>query len=416
MANNRQAIDPADRHILRDLASRLANHAADPVMDERRRAWRRLAARDPQRPMILAETGGVLDELIPVATLRCSTRWQPFERSLRELIFRVEEVRDDFVLEPFINCGWHVGISDYGVPFEQHRGDNAGKLGSYVWESPLKNFPADLDKLHPRRCHVDRDSTLAAKTELEELFDGILPVRMRGGFQWTQGMTWPAIQLVGLEQFMVLMMDDPQTVHRLMAFLRDDHIAVNTWLEREGLLTLNNENDYIGSGSPGYTDEPPQGGWKEGDPVRLKDLWALSESQETVGVGPDMFEEFVFQYQLPVIERFGLCYYGCCEPVHNRWHVVKRIPNLRRISVSPWCDQAFMADALGRDYIFCRKPNPTLISVERFDEGLIRRDIRETLHAAGDCPLEFAMKDVHTLCDQPSRLGRWVQIVREETT
>ena len=68
-----------------------------------------------------------------------------------------------------------------------------------------------------------------------------------------------------------------------MAFLRDDHIAYAEWLEREGLLSLNNENDYVGSGSYGHTHHLPQKDWKPGDKVRLKDLWVLSESQETVG-------------------------------------------------------------------------------------------------------------------------------------
>jgi hypothetical protein len=212
---------------------------------------------------------------------------------------------------------------------------------------------------------------------------------------------------------MLLMYDNPKGLHRLMAFLRDDCLAFAEWLEREGLFTLNNENDYIGSGSAGYTGELPQDDWREGDPVRMKDLWVLSESQETVGVGPDLFEEFIFPYQLSIVERFGLSYYGCCEPVHSRWHVIERLPNLRKVSVSPWADQDFMGEALGRDCVFCRKPNPALISTERFDEGAIREDIRRTLHAARGCNLEFAMKDVHTVSGHPERLGRWVEIARE---
>jgi hypothetical protein len=71
---------------------------------------------------------------------------------------------------------------------------------------------------------------------------------------------------------------------------------------------------------------------------------------------------------------------------------------------------------LGQDYVFCRKPKPTLISTEAFDEDLIREDIRNTMRIAGECPLEFAMKDVHTVSDQPWRMGRWVEIVREVYT
>jgi hypothetical protein len=127
-----------------------------------------------------------------------------------------------------------------------------------------------------------------------------------------------------------------------------------------------------------------------------------------------MFEEFIFPYQQSVIERYGLCYYGCCEPVHTRWHVLKRLENLRSVSISPWCDQAAMAEELGRDYVFSRKPNPTLISTERFDEDAIRKDVRETLQVARNCNCEIIMKDVHTLRGEASRAARWVELARQE--
>jgi hypothetical protein len=132
-----------------------------------------------------------------------------------------------------------------------------------------------------------------------------------------------------------------------------------------------------------------------------------------VGVGPDLFAEFVFPYQLAVAEKFGLCYYGCCEPVHTRWHVLKKLPNLRSVSVSPWCDEEFMADALGRDYVYSRKPNPAFISTEHFDDDLIREDIRKTVTAAKNCNVEIVMKDVHTLAGEPQRMTRWVALARE---
>ena len=116
---------------------------------------------------------------------------------------------------------------------------------------------------------------------------------------------------------------------------------------------------------------------------------------------------------MPIISRFGLSYYGCCEPVHNRWHVIKQIPNLRRVSVSPWCDEAQMAEGLGDDVIYCRKPNPAMISTGHFDEDAIRADVRTTLRKAEGCAVEFAMKDVHTLNNEPLRLGRWVELARE---
>jgi hypothetical protein len=406
-----------DIAILRTMWQRKAEIASDPLMEQRKQLWLRHAALDSQRPMILAETGGVLDEVVPLSALQCEAPWaRTMERALRDLVFRYEYVRDDSVVEPWIDYGWFVTIGDFGVPLELERGENEGKLGSYTWDPPIKDLDRDFDRLHMRALSVDRERTKAWAAFLETHFGDILPLRLRANYWWTTGLTWSAINLIGLEKLMMAMYDNPQGLHRLMAFLRDDFLHLLDWFEAEGLLSLNNRGDYVGSGSQGWTDELPQPDWSPGDPVRIRDIWGLSESQETVGISPAMFEEFIFLYQLPIIRRFGLSYYGCCEPIHNRWHVIQRIPNLRRVSVSPWCDQAQMAEVLGQTYIFCRKPNPTLVSTGHFDEDMIRQDLRTTLEIARDCALELVMKDVHTLNDEPLRLGRWVDLAREVCT
>ena len=147
------------------------------------------------------------------------------------------------------------------------------------------------------------------------------------------GVDRKAIRLIGLEGLMLAMYDQPEGLHALMAFLRDDHLQRLEWFEQAGLLTLNNEDDYVGSGGIGFTDALPQADYQPGTPVRINDLWGLSESQETVGVSPELFAEFIFPYQLPIISRFGLACYGCCEPIDSRWAIVKQLPNLRRVDL-----------------------------------------------------------------------------------
>jgi len=364
--------------------------------------------------MILAETGGVLDELVPVSLLRCQETWaRSLERGLLETLFRYRHVGDDWVVSGWIDVPWKVELGDYGVQIEIVRANNEGRLGSYHWTPPIQDLDRDFNLLKFRSCKVDREKTLAWKAFLEEHFGDILPIRIRGAYWWTTGLTWEAINLIGLEQLMLAMYDHPAGLHRLMAYLRDNFLHQMDWFEREGLLSLNNEYDYVGSGSMGFSSELPGPTYQGGKAVQISNLWGLSESQETVGVSPKLFEEFVFPYQLPLISRFGLSYYGCCEPVHKRIKIIKRIPNLRKVSVSPWADQRVMAEELGSDLIFCRKPNPTLISTDDFNEEAICQDVEETLDAADGVPLEFAMKDVHTLRDQPWRLGRWVELARQ---
>ena len=77
-----------------------------------------------------------------------------------------------------------------------------------------------------------------------------------------------------------------------------------------------------------------------------------------------MFGEFIFPYQLPLLERFGLNCYGCCEPLDRRWSVVKQVPRLRRVSVSAWADWAKMAELLGDRYIFSLKPRPVDLAMD----------------------------------------------------
>lgn len=405
---------PADLAILRELAKRLKEIGDSPTNAERRRLWYALDEGRAERPMVLAEAWVAFEDL-PDSQLKCREEWaQRVESTLRFDIFVFDKIRDDHVVEPWFNINWDLSKSDYGVEVRQEYAERvSGNVSSRRWEAPIKDLDRDLGKLKPRTFSVDREKTLAWKTHLEEVFDGIIGVRMRGGFWWTTGMTQNAIDLIGLEKFMESMYTNPDGLHRLMRFLQEDTMALSSFVEREGLLSLNNEDDYIGSGSMGYTRALPEPDWKPGDPVRLKDIWVLSESQESVGCGPSLFEEFVFRYQKPVIERYGRCYYGCCEPVHDRWPLLRTLPNIRRFSISPWCDQAFMAEVLGCAYVFSRKPNPSLISMPQWDEEPVRSELKETLTLARNCNVELIMKDVHTLCGQPERMARWVDIARE---
>ena len=99
--------------------------------------------------------------------------------------------------------------------------------------------------------------------------------------------------------------------------------------------------------------------------------------------------------------------------MHDRLDYILKIPNLRRVSVSPWTNQEIAAEKLGRKIIYSRKPNPALICVS-FDEQKIREDIRNTLRIAKGCVVEIIMKDTHTVQNDPTRITKWVKIALEE--
>jgi hypothetical protein len=398
-----------DRTVLRQLAGQVAELAARPVEAEKRGLWYRHNALEATRPLVFCDPENGWNEIIPPDRLECegdlARRW---EMTLRKEVFWGAEMGDDRVIEPYFNVSHVYSESDWGM-HETRIGGHDG--GSYVWDAPLVTY-VDLDQLHYPQISVDQEATDRVLVLANDTLGDLLTVRLKTAWWWTLGMTWTLVNLRGLAQVMYDMIDHPDELHRLMAFLRDGHLAKLDYLEAKGLLSLNNDGTYVGSGGFGWTQELPQPDY-EGR-VRTRDMWGFGESQETVGVSPQMFAEFVYPYQRPILARFGLNCYGCCEPLDARWHIVQQIPNLRRVSVSPWADHARMAEMLQGSYIYSMKPRPADLAMEAFDEYRIRAELREALRTTRDCRVEVIMKDNHTIRNDPRRVTRWVQIAREE--
>ena len=145
-------------------------------------------------------------------------------------------------------------------------------------------------------------------------------------------------------------------------------------------------------------------------------MWGCANSQETVGISPAMFHEFCFPYYRDVCAPMGLLYYGCCEPAHPFWNDIRQLPHLKKVSISRWCDQNFMGEALrGTDIVFSRKPDPNFLSVDaKLDEDAWAAHIRETLTATRGVSVEFIMRDVYTVHGDVGNARRAVKTARRE--
>jgi len=401
-----------DIEILRRLGGAYAAICASSANAAKRKLITDLNALRAERPVVFASPEGAWSEILPVSSLECEDPLaRAWERRLKAHVYTAEVLKDDSAFEPYVNILWSVQKDDFGFAVNYQRGENRG---SYHWEAPIKDLEQGLKDIKPRQFSVDKARAYAELEIAKKVFAGILDARIRDTHYWTMGLTQECIRLIGLEELMLYMYDQPDNLKAFMAFMRDDHLRYLQWLEENGLLCLNNEDDYLGSGGFGYTRELPGADYRSGMRVNPRHLWVLSESQETVGVSPEMFNEFILEYQAAITDRFGLVYYGCCEGLHQRIDMImKRIKNLRHVSVSPWCDQAIIAEKLGKNYVFARKPNPATICVS-FDEEAIRKDIRDTLAVTRGLQVQFIMKDTHTVQNDMKRIPRWVQIVREE--
>ncbi len=402
-----------DREILRALASRWMELSTQPIMEERKRLWTALKDLHAERPMILFETW-TLENYISDSELECEEpSLRGVERHLRWVIRHAEEVGDDIVLEPCWRIGWNIGGTGYGVEIRSHHAeDTTGAWIGYAFENPIKT-PIDIEKLKPRNWWVNRESTFQWKERLEGIFGDIIPIELHGTTGLHAGLTSDLFRLIGNDRLMTWVYDEPNAIHKIMAYLRDDRLSYFDFLEREKLLGLNNNSTLVGSGSPGFTTALPQPGYN-GTP-KLKDLWLWMESQETTAISPAMFNDFFLPYMADICKRFGLIYYGCCEPVHDRWNfLIQSIPNIRAVSISPWCDMQNIAEKLGKKYVFSRKPRPAPISGTSPDWNMLKKDVNETLSAAKDCNLEIVFRDVYRIGNDRKRLSKWVDLVRSQ--
>lgn len=411
-------MDVSTRNYLRDLAKKQLEYAHLPIMAERRRRWLAHNALQETRPMVVMESGGFARDLCPPP--RCTGEAGYLEAKLQLAIANHELVDDDQVISPWFNLGfgWDMEIKLFDHEFQEVRAtDSHGGSVAHQVIPLLTDLEAEFHKIKPSVFHVNREKTLARQRFAEDIFGDILPVRLvNDRINW---MVLPSNliceRILGMENFLLQLMDAPERMKQLFGFVRDDLLRIVRWMESEGLLTLNNDNVVAGAGSFGFSDELPQTPEGRAGRPRLRDLWINMNSQETVNISPAMFEEFVFPSYRDLAAEFGLVYFGCCEPVHSIWdRCIRHLPNLRKVSISPWCDEIIMGEQLrGSRVIYSRKPHPRFLGVGQFDAAAFREHITHTLKCAQGCHLEIIFRDIYTLCGDKGRAGQAMDIVRE---
>lgn len=410
---------------LRALATRYMEHANNPVMEERKRQWGAIKDLKAEKPMILVETC-MLPDYISESELFCEDPYlRNVEKSIFELIRHADEIGDDIVVDPYFRIPWVLEISDYGVPIEAYHAKNTIDSDlAYSFHFAIKT-PEDVNKLRLRTRRVNREETNRRRELLEEIMGDILPIKI-GGFDpfnpnpgyhpWLGnlygGLTMDLFKLLGNDNLLYWVYDHPDSIHKMMEIIRDDRINHFKYLEKEGLLYLNNDTWNPCPCSYGFTSSLPGANYNE-ESISLKNCWGWTDSQESAPISPKMFNELFLPYIAEVSKHFGLVYYGCCEAIHERFeYIEKAIPNLRAVSVSGWSDLFKMGELLGKRYVYSRKPTPAYISGDYPDWEMLENDVKDTLKAARDCNLEFCYRDIYTINGDRSRLSRWVEMTR----
>lgn len=396
-----------EREIIRSLAREKLEISKLPIMEERKKLWTGHNDLQGNIPPIHFEMWTVGDKGFNYECKCVSPEAVAIESQLGNRIANHKMVGDDRVVTDDFVCSYKSSFVPFGLNIEK---TNTSGVGFHI-NSQIKDL-SNTDIIKPSTMSFDYEGSVKWQEFVQEQIGDILNVRM-GMNSIGVCLTNEIVHRMEMDNMFMAMYDNPDEFHYMMDSLSNDYVVYIKELEKRGMLCKNNGNDHLNQGSFGFTSYFDN----TAIPITTKDCWGYMDSQETVGISADMFNEFFFPYYKKVSDNFGLLSYGCCEPVNGFWEKsLSKLENLRKISISPWCDEEYMGEQLrNREVIYLRKPSPNFVGVGKYlDEEGFREHIRKTLRAANGCKIEFAFRDVYKLEGELNKPRRAVEIVREE--
>jgi len=406
---------PAETDVLQRLVDEVAGIAALRVHQEKAELWRRLNDLESDRPMVWINEipwheMNVNDEL----TLRTHHAWaREWETMLRQTLYQWRHLPADMVLSDFMECPLAIHSTDFGIieDVELAKTDEANPIVSRHFNIQIRDWP-DLEKIKtPRITHV-AVATDERFRVMSAICADVMPVRKVGQTHiwftpWDYLIRW-----WGVQEAMLDLVERPELVHAAVDRIVAAWNAELDQFVEQGLLSPDANNTRIGSGGYGYTRALPNPS-RQTLGVATCQMWGCSNAQIFSAVSPDMHWEFALKHDLPWLSRWGLTYYGCCEPLDFKLDLLRRIPNLRKVSINyrVKLDRA-VRNVAGR-YVFSYKPNPAIFATEVWRPDDARQELMRVLEQARDCHVEIIMKDISTVRYQPQRLWEWAALAMD---
>jgi hypothetical protein len=407
-----------EKKYLRELAKRQSELACSDEMERlRKQHWNLNTRNSGSRPVVRIETEPLAEEIIPKDVRKCET---PFAKRMEDQmlykIYHHEVVGDDQLIPNTYQMGWRIHVDYFGFPVTKKMATNSnGIVLSFKVNHAIESIKEDFYKLKPLTVTVDREYTESYRSAVMDAIGDILPIEMTGWPALATFLTRNLLDLMSMENLYFSLIDEPDEVHRLMEYLLNNAIRLMKFFENERIMYVNNGEVDLWTSTYPFTDKLPAPDFK-GVP-RLKDMFLRTDSQETIGVSPAMFNEFFLPYYQKLCALGGLWYYGCCEPVHPIWESsLSKIPNIKKLSICKWCNEEIMGHHLRNSgIVYSRKIDATFMGVDSgMDEDGLARYIRATMEKAKDCQIEFIARDIITTFGNPQKLHTAVKIMRQE--
>lgn len=347
-------------------------------------------------------------------TLKCTDPYlQTVEWYFRTNIYKHKHMPADMIVSPFVPVHKIIHSTGNGISVDEQvmATDKENHIISHKYNDVLSTED-DLAKIHAPIVTYDEEETLERFNLIGDILDVIIPVKLIGvnvyGFA-----PWDDISRYrGVSNLLIDLVERPEFMHKIIR--KFTNISLSYLNQLEALNLLDNNTAFDLHCTPIHTDDLPKKEINDKNTTR-KNIWGRGMAQIFGSVSKKMHDEFDISYMIETIGQCGLAYYGCCEPLDKKIDIVERIPNLRKISITPWADVNIAAEAIGKKYVLSSKPNPASVAVPIIDKDNLHREIEGILNACrkNQCSCDIVLKDISTCHGRPENIFEWEQVVME---
>ena len=397
-----------ERQLIRELAKRYMEIAESPKHVRMRRRFRDSNDLKMVRPpLIMEEIPWHEMDIDGELTCVCENdALRGMEWRLRSELYRERHFACDNYIEPVWAVYKSYGNTGNGLASMAKETiistDDRNNIVSHHYDDVLEDESA-LEAYHDPVITAYPENDEKNLAFAEEILGDIIPVQLRG--HGIYHAPWDIIaRLRGVEPILTDIYDRPEYLHKIIGLFTRAMASEMDQMEALGLYDPGGLSVHCTPGqfTPVRQTEPGSYG--------CRDIWFRTMAQMFSSISPDAHYEFDVQYSIPLASRCAYTYYGCCEPLSDRIHIIKRYPNLRKIGCSPWADVAATAEQTGGDYVLSRKPNPANVAI-RTDPDVIRKEITDTVREClkYGCPCDITLKDISTVGYRPENLIVWAE-------
>jgi hypothetical protein len=369
----------------------------------------------------------IWQELVPPDNL---VSQMPLEREielqLRQRLYKHESIPDDDVLNPTVwirpvppgggkrstpmqrdGSGEHVDGAEaarlWGLPM---RTANTNAVGGAYKVVPVVESEADMERLHAPRYEVDEAATAERLERAREIVGERLDVKIWSdevGFAPSEVM----VSLMGIEAVLYGVVDRPEFIHAMMDRITTGSIDYHKQREQAGAVLAESSWYYRA-----HYEGLPTGA----DSTRLENCWEAVSAQSLCGLSPAMYAEFLQPYHERLANLSGgrRVYYHACEDITKKIPIIRQLPNLGRLHISPWTDLEKAVDQLGQSFVLETEAH-TADTIFLHTREQMRERIEWIISVAGDSIFDINLTAIETTNGNPSVLTTWASIAQEVT-